>query len=71
MEGVGIMSSIICEQDAKKIKFIRGCGRDFAEVVECVKGDKGKVVAITSPERAQAVNEKERPGFFDAIHKVL
>jgi len=45
--------------------------RDFAEVVECVKGDKGKVVAITSPERAQAVNEKERPGFFDAIHKVL
>ena len=40
-------------------------------MLECVKGDKGKVVAITSQERAQAVNEKERQGFFDAIHKVL
>ena len=45
--------------------------RDFGEVLECVKGDKARVVAVTSPERAQAVNEKERPGFFDEIHKVL
>lgn len=45
--------------------------RDFAEVVEAVKGKQGKVVAVTSPDRAQAVNERERPGFFDQIHKVL
>lgn len=45
--------------------------RNFAEVVEHVKGEQGKVVAVTSAERAQAVNDKERPGFFDKIHKVL
>ena len=39
--------------------------------MEHVKGQQGKVVAVTSPERAKAVNDKERPGFFDQIHKVL
>lgn len=48
-----------------------GCCREFAEVLEVVRGEKGKVVAVTSPERAQAVNETERPGFFNEIHKVL
>lgn len=45
--------------------------RDFAEVLEVVKGEKGKSVAVTSPERAQQVNDTERPGFFDQIHRVL
>lgn len=45
--------------------------RDFAEVLECVKGPKARVVAVTSAERASAVNDKERPGFFDSITKVL
>lgn len=44
---------------------------DFADVLDAVRGEKGKVAAVTSLERAQAVNEKERPGFFNEIHKVL
>ena len=45
--------------------------REFAEVIDSVRSDKAKVVAVTSSERAQAVNDTERPGFFDEIHKVL
>jgi hypothetical protein len=45
--------------------------REFADVLECVKGDKGRVVAVTSSERAKDVNEKERPGFFDEITRAL
>ncbi|KAK9805775.1 hypothetical protein WJX73_008308 [Symbiochloris irregularis] len=45
--------------------------RDFADAVECVKGEHGRVVAVTSQDRAKAVNEKERPGFFDNIVQVL
>ncbi|KAK9810180.1 hypothetical protein WJX72_006221 [[Myrmecia] bisecta] len=45
--------------------------REFADVLEVVRSDKAQVVAVTSAERAQAVNDKERPGFFDKIHKVL
>ena len=45
--------------------------REFADVLDCVRGEKGKVAAVTSSERAQAVNETERPGFFDEVHKVL
>ena len=45
--------------------------RDFGDVLEIVKGDKARAVAVTSPERAQAVNDKERAGFFDKIHKIL
>lgn len=44
--------------------------RDFAEVLDSVKSSKAKVVAVTSQERADAA-EKERPGFFDKVHKVL
>lgn len=45
--------------------------REFADVLECVKGPKAKVVAVTSAERAEAVNSKEKPGFFDSITKVF
>lgn len=45
--------------------------REFADVLECVRGDKAQVVAVTSADRAREVNEKERPGFFDQITKVL
>ena len=45
--------------------------RDFADVLECVRGDKARVVAVTSSSRANEVNDTERPGFFDAITKVL
>ena len=45
--------------------------RQFADVLECVKGDKAKVVAVTSASRAKEVNDTERPGFFDQITKVL
>ncbi|KAL0031729.1 hypothetical protein WJX79_003426 [Trebouxia sp. C0005] len=45
--------------------------RDFADVLECVKGDKARVVAVTSGSRANEVNDTERPGFFDQITKVL
>ena len=45
--------------------------REFADAVECVRGDQARVVAVTSHDRAKAVNEKERPGFFDEIRQVL
>ena len=45
--------------------------RDFADVLECVRGDKARVVAVTSSSRANEVNDTERPGFFDKITKVL
>ncbi|KAL3139941.1 hypothetical protein ABBQ38_004231 [Trebouxia sp. C0009 RCD-2024] len=45
--------------------------RDFADVLECVRGDKARVVAVTSSSRANEVNDTERPGFFDSITKVL
>ncbi|KAK9864580.1 hypothetical protein WJX84_000690 [Apatococcus fuscideae] len=44
--------------------------KDFAEAIDAVKS-KGQVVVVTSAERAQAVNDKERPGFFNEIIKVL
>ena len=47
------------------------CCRAFADVLECVKGDKARVVAVTSSSRAKEVNETERPGFFDQITRVL
>ena len=45
--------------------------RQFADVLECVRGDKARVVAVTSGSRANEVNDTERPGFFDQITKVL
>ena len=45
--------------------------RAFAEAIECVKsGDKARVVAVTSAERAAGAMEK-RPGVFDEVIKVL
>lgn len=43
--------------------------REFAEVLEVVKGDAARVVAVTSADKAKAVLD-ERPGFWD-IKKVL
>ena len=48
-----------------------GMHREFADAVDCVRGDHGRVVAVTSQDRAKAVNDKERPGFFDQIRQVL
>ena len=45
--------------------------REFADVLECVRGKNARVVAVTSGSRAQEVNDTERPGFFDQITKVL
>jgi Zn-dependent M16 (insulinase) family peptidase len=45
--------------------------REFADVLDAVRGPSGKVVAVTSPERAAAINETEQPGFFDKITKVF
>ena len=45
--------------------------REFADVLDAVRGPKAKVVAVTSAERANAVNDKEHPGFFDQITKVF
>lgn len=45
--------------------------REFADVLDAVRGPKAKVVAVTSPERAAAINETEQPGFFDKITKVF
>ena len=47
------------------------CCRNFADVLGCVSGPEARVAAVTSLERANAVNDKERPGFFDKIHQVL
>lgn len=45
--------------------------REFAEAIECVRsGDKARVVAVTSAERAAQAMEK-RPGVFDEVIKVL
>lgn len=43
--------------------------RAFAEVLECVNGPEARVVAVTSAEKAQAVNDKN-PGYWE-ITKVL
>lgn len=43
--------------------------RAFAEVLECVKGPESRVAAVTSADKAQAVNDKN-PGFWE-ITKVL
>lgn len=43
--------------------------RDFADALDAVKS-KGKVVAVTSAERAEAAN-KERPGFFAEVKRVV
>jgi presequence protease len=43
--------------------------REFAEVLAAVK-DKGQVVAVTSQEKLDAAHV-ERPGFFEAVKKVL
>ncbi|KIY99606.1 Presequence protease 1 [Monoraphidium neglectum] len=43
--------------------------REFAEVIEVVRGDAARVVAVTSPDKAAAVNA-ERNGFWD-VKKVL
>ena len=40
-------------------------------MLDCVSGKQARVAAVTSLERANAVNDKERPGFFDKIHQVL
>ncbi len=42
---------------------------EFADVLESIR-TKGKVVAVTSAERAQAANE-ERDGFFSTVRKML
>jgi hypothetical protein len=43
--------------------------REFAEVLEVVRGDAARVVAVTSADKAKAVLE-ERPGFWE-VKKVL
>ncbi len=43
--------------------------RAFAEVLECVRGEAGRVVAVTSAEKAKAALE-QRPGFFE-VKKVV
>lgn len=43
--------------------------RQFAEALEAVRGDKARVVAVTSADKAAAV-DKERPGFWET-RKVL
>ena len=43
--------------------------REFGEVLASVR-DKGRVVAVTSADKAAAA-EKERPGFFQRTQKLL
>lgn len=43
--------------------------RNFADAIECVRGSAGRVVAVTSPEKAGKVLE-EKPGFWE-LKKVL
>jgi hypothetical protein len=43
--------------------------REFAEVLEAVRGEAGRVVAVTSADKAKAALE-QRPGFFE-VTKVL
>ncbi len=43
--------------------------REFADVIEAAKGPAARIVAVTSPDKAAAVNE-EKPGFWE-IKKVL
>eukprot|EP00798_Chlamydomonas_sp_ICE-L_P006877 gene6877-30852_t len=60
------------ERQARREEILGTTGKDFkafAEVLECVRGPAGKVVAVTSAEKAKAVNESD-PGFWD-IKKVL
>ena len=45
------------------------CFREFAEVVAAVSGDAGRVVAVTSAEKAKAVSDA-RPGFWE-VRKVM
>ncbi len=40
-------------------------------MLDAVRGPNAKVVAVTNAERAKAINETERPGFFDEITKVF
>ena len=63
-------SWVPCSGDMREAEFAM-CRRDFAEVLDCVSGPQARVAAVTSLERANAVNEKERPGFFDKVHQVL
>lgn len=44
--------------------------KKFADYLECTKGPEARVVAVTSADLAEQV-QKERPGFFDKIQKVL
>ena len=44
--------------------------REFGDVLDAVRGPKGRVVAVTSPERAAAINA-EQAGYFDKITRVL
>eukprot|EP00878_Enallax_costatus_P000486 GHUV01000578.1.p1 GENE.GHUV01000578.1~~GHUV01000578.1.p1 ORF type:complete len:1096 (+),score=414.34 GHUV01000578.1:291-3290(+) len=43
--------------------------KEFADVLECVRGDAARVVAVTSADKAQQVLQ-ERPGFWE-VKKVL
>jgi hypothetical protein len=43
--------------------------REFAEVLEVVRGEAGRVVAVTSADKAKAALE-QRPGFFE-VKKVV
>ena len=43
--------------------------REFAEVVAAISGDAGRVVAVTSAEKAKAALDA-KPGFWD-VKKVL
>ena len=45
------------------------CFREFAEVVAAVSGEAGRVVAVTSAEKAKAVSDA-RPGFWE-VRKVM
>jgi Zn-dependent M16 (insulinase) family peptidase len=43
--------------------------REFAEVLDCVRGDAARVVAVTNADKAAQVLQ-ERPGFWE-VRKVL
>lgn len=43
--------------------------KEFAEVLECVRGDAARVVAVTSADKAAQVLQ-EKPGFWE-VRKVL
>ena len=46
------------------------CDREFGEVLEAVRGPNARVVAVTSADRAAAVNA-EHENFFESVTRVV